>query len=576
MRKDRYGAGLSLAASLVLSVFCGFAVYAAMGFVYAIGDDVIMRDIVSGAFTGKPDGHAIFMKYALGFVLSRFYLFNNHIDWYGFFMAGTLFLALAVILYRGLSAEKSLLWKGAYAGLTVGLFTAVMVFHAAQFEWTVSAAMLGASGLYLYATGTKQGKGQYILEEILIWLLLFLTFCIRPDVFFMVMPGFGISFLWKFVKSGKERKICFQELILPAAVFLTAGVVTLIEASAYGEEGWKEFQKFQAARTQVYDYSGIPSFEANPAFFEELGLSEHEVRNLRHYALYLIEGMDREMMEALSEESMRQNALETRLFGRMKEGITLAWGQFVHKEYFPASLPTLLFFIGILVLAFLYERRALVPLALFWGAEGIFWLALGFVGRLPERVAFSLHLIALLAMGAYFYRLYQKAESRIPQKGKAAAVSGILVLCLAAAVFQWKTAAASNAEKIARDGNYQLFKTACKEEPENIYFVETFMAEPVGGAAVTGRGDFRQNNCVTLGDWYSTSPLDEERFEALGIENAEETILTNPNAYLVVRDVEDTGFLGSYFAYKYPKLSLVLRDVKVIEDRYYYLYQVQR
>ena len=102
------------------------------------------------------------------------------------------------------------------------------------------------------------------------------------------------------------------------------------------------------------------------------------------------------------------------------------------------------------------------------------------------------------------------------------------------------------------------------------------MAEPVGGAAVTGRGDFRQNNCVTLGDWYSTSPLDEERFEALGIENAEETILTNPNAYLVVRDVEDTGFLGSYFAYKYPKLSLVLRDVKVIEDRYYYLYQVQR
>ena len=56
----------------------------------------------------------------------------------------------------------------------------------------------------------------------------------------------------------------------------------------------------------------------------------------------------------------------------------------------------------------------------------------------------------------------------------------------------------------------------------------------------------------------------------------EETILNNPNAYLVVREAEDPGFLGSYFAYKYPEYALVVRDVKVIEDRYYYLYQIQR
>ena len=155
-------------------------------------------------------------------------------------------------------------------------------------------------------------------------------------------------------------------------------------------------------------------------------------------------------------------------------------------------------------------------------------------------------------------------------------MSGILLLCLAGAVFQWKAAAVSNKEKIARDGNYQLFKSACKEEPGNLYFIETFLAEPIGGAVVTTRGDFRQNNCITLGDWYSTSPLDEERFQTLGIENVEETVLNNPNAYLVVREAEDPGFLGSYFAYKYPEYALVVRDVKVIEDRYYYLYQIQR
>jgi hypothetical protein len=101
------------------------------------------------------------------------------------------------------------------------------------------------------------------------------------------------------------------------------------------------------------------------------------------------------------------------------------------------------------------------------------------------------------------------------------------------------------------------------------------MAEPVGGAAVTADGDFRLNRCLTLGDWYTTSPLDQERLEALGIGNVEETLLTNSNAYLVVRDTQDTGFLGTYFAYKYPGSSLICRDVKVIEERSYYLYQVE-
>ena len=111
MRKDSCRAGMSFVLSLAFSAFYGFIIYKAIGFLYAIGDDVIMRDIASGAFTGRPDGHLIFVKYALGFILSRFYLLNPQVDWYGFFMAGTLFLALAVILYRGLSARPTMVYS---------------------------------------------------------------------------------------------------------------------------------------------------------------------------------------------------------------------------------------------------------------------------------------------------------------------------------------------------------------------------------------------------------------------------------------------------------------------------------
>ena len=100
------------------------------------------------------------------------------------------------------------------------------------------------------------------------------------------------------------------------------------------------------------------------------------------------------------------------------------------------------------------------------------------------------------------------------------------------------------------------------------------MAEPVGGAVVTAKGDFRLNRCLTLGDWYTTSPLDTERFEALDIQSVEQTLLENPHAYLVVRDVADPGFLESYFTGKYPDRELILAEIRETGGRLYYLYQV--
>ncbi len=577
-----------MAAALVLSFLCGLLVYHSMGFLYAIGDDVIMRDIASGAFTGTPDGHLVFVRYILGFVLSRLYLLNGKADWYGFLMAGAIFLGLSAILYRGLSAGRGLLWKAGYTGIVLGLFGVSMVFHAAQFEWTLSAAMLGGSGLYLYVTASDSTRGQRILEGSFIWLLLFLTFCIRYDVFFMTMPGFGIAFLWKALRRENGRlSLNFAELPLPLAVFLAAGLAALVESFAYNGQDWETFQRFQTARSEVYDYSGVPSYEGNPAFFEELGLDEHDIRNLRHYALYLVDGMDAAMMERLSLEAVRQHTAQTGFFGRVKEGLHLTASQLADPRYFPVSLPAMLFVFAVLALAFLKRRELLLPFVLFLGTQGILWLGLGVVGRLPERVALSMYLVLLLCAGGYFYRLYSEAGKRdaaVPERTqiqgtagrirKRAAVFGITVLCLGLGGLGWKAAAEANREKLAMDDNYQIFKRQCREEQDSLYFIETYMAEPVGGARVTANGDFGLNRCLTLGDWYSTSPLDERRFEALGIENVKQTILTDPNAYLVVRDIEDPGFFGTYFQHRYPGSTLVLQTVKCVEGRNYYLYQV--
>ena len=567
--------GAALAASVFLTFLCGFLIYNSMGFIYAIADDIIMRDIASGAFTGTPDGHLIFVQYALGYLISRMYLLESSVDWYGFFMAGVILLSLTVVLYRGLSEEKSTRWKVIYALVVLGVFGCAMIFHIAQFEWTVSAAAAGAAALYLYITMQDRGRGKAFLDSALIWLLLVLTYGIRENVFLMVLPGFGIAFLWKFIqKKGGSIRLDFWKLILPAAVFAAVGLMMLIEQRAYSGTQWEEFQRFQSARADIYDYYGVPAYESDPAFFEEIGLDEAELRNLRHYALYLVDGMDAELMEQVAAEAKKQSSQQMGLKSRLKEGAALAVSQAVDSEYFTASIPLLVFLAGAVFLAVLRCRKALVPLLLFLGVEGVLWMYLGFMGRLPERVAFSMHLITMAGVAGAFLRLWEQKEKK-DRKERIAAL--LLMACfLAAAAFQWRASATANEEKLAMDNSYQEFKLLCKESPENLYFIETFMAEPVGGARVSTRHSSQINNCLTLGDWYSTSPLDEERMRRLGIENVEETILNHPRAYLVVRDVEDPGFLGDYFEEKYPGCSLVCRDTVTVEGRNYFLYQVSK
>lgn len=94
MREKEYRIWPGLVVSLLLAFACGVFVYQVMGFTYDIADDIIMRDIASGAFTGTPDGHLIFVRYALGFLISRLYLLNRSVDWYGFVIAGAPFLGL--------------------------------------------------------------------------------------------------------------------------------------------------------------------------------------------------------------------------------------------------------------------------------------------------------------------------------------------------------------------------------------------------------------------------------------------------------------------------------------------------
>ena len=63
-------------------------------FYYDLNDDTAMRDILSGIYTGTPNGHNIQMLYPLGWCIAMCYRLLPSVPWYGIFLCGCQFLAL--------------------------------------------------------------------------------------------------------------------------------------------------------------------------------------------------------------------------------------------------------------------------------------------------------------------------------------------------------------------------------------------------------------------------------------------------------------------------------------------------
>ncbi len=58
---------------IISVIFLFVAIYLLMGINYAVCDDTAMRNIASGAQTGTPDGHLVYIMYPLGWFMATLY-----------------------------------------------------------------------------------------------------------------------------------------------------------------------------------------------------------------------------------------------------------------------------------------------------------------------------------------------------------------------------------------------------------------------------------------------------------------------------------------------------------------------
>ena len=85
---------IALAALAALVLFTGFK----FDYFYDLNDDVLMKDILAGVYTGTPEGHNIQMLWLISAFISLFYRLAGGLPWYGIFLCvchyGCFFLIL--------------------------------------------------------------------------------------------------------------------------------------------------------------------------------------------------------------------------------------------------------------------------------------------------------------------------------------------------------------------------------------------------------------------------------------------------------------------------------------------------
>lgn len=578
--------------------FCFLLLYKQFPFIYDINDDVAMRNVAAGVITGEPDAHLIHIKYVLGLLISGLYRIWPGFDWYGLTMIGIILTAFSCILYRGLAARRGLLWKTAYMVSALLLSACVGVQHITAFQWTVTAAMAGAAGIFLFYTSGAGGRFQIILEEGAAVFLLLLSLMVRDDVFLMMLPPAGLCFCWKYVSFSEKSRLPFsiRHAGVPLGLLLGTLVIFGTEAFAYRTPEWKEFLAYNQDREAIMDYYGLASYEEDAAFYDSLGITPEEAENMQRYSLYLIDDLYSEKMHALAVRSrelyIEQHSTKQRL--RMAaESIWEHWGK---DSYHGTNQICLAAAAAVLAFCWAKNRKQWRLAFCLTAVTGLYWLYLGYRNRILERVGFALYLLMIFSMLAVWYRAVflenKSLRNRPAEKNRNMAEKGtggrlINIEALSgtaawAAVCLLLTLAAFNICRDVKENN--VWRSSYNEEfldvnrymaehPENVYFMTTFSIETYTDNFSVRRA-FAFSNLLSVGGWHTFSPLENEKDAELGIQDPKRDIAQKDNVYVISLENINLRYMDRYYTSLYGEnyLGRELTDTLDYGERVFEVY----
>ena len=315
----------------LIPAFCCLLLFLGIGlawdYYFDLNDDVLIRDILSGVYTGEPEALTAQLLWPLSALLAGLYRVFPGVPVFGAFLwlcqAGSIFLILkrsldavsgsaapGKIRAAGTSSVSGSLKKLCLSLLETLLIAACLLYHLVFVQYTVTAGLLATAAIFTFLTVRERESERAVtfwLRCLPAALLFWLAFCLRSEMGLLLLPLAGVGGIWKWAARAMRGPVFTGR---NAASFLglfgliLAGVLACFGADrlACSDPEWQEFEALFDARTQVYDFydASLRSFEENREFYEGLGLTETQCELLVNYNYGADDAIDAQVMEQIA------------------------------------------------------------------------------------------------------------------------------------------------------------------------------------------------------------------------------------------------------------------------------------
>lgn len=595
---------LTLAVLGVSALLMGFF----FDFYFDMNDDTMMRDIMSGVYSGTPDGHNMQTLYPLGALLALCYQIYGSFPWYGAFLFLCQFGCFFLVGVR-LCTLTDIFCRQKFAGklsclLLLVLFQwGIWLSHMVNVQYTITCGMLVGAAVFLFLTmpeGALFGKDTsplsvkaFLQKSLPALFLVLLAFHLRSEMALLTLPFLGLSgiFCWwedgpVFAKKNLQ-KYGGLFLLLLAGMGLSLGADSL----AYGGE-WRTFRQFFNDRTTIYDfYPEVLPKETLDEDLEKLGVSFGAQILLANYNFGLDERIDAQMLSDVAAYAKEHVGGERDWGAVFKEKLRLYCYRSIHTGDAPYNFLVILGYgVNIIAIAILMRQdvrrllSAAIRLCLIFLVRSALWMFVLMRGRDPERITHPLYLVEFcLLAGLFLSYLWRKAanDSAVSRRGNFAAGRNILLGAAAALLLLsvwglWKGFPAVQADQVRRQEagrEWEAIDTYCRAHPDTFYFEDVYSTVAFSGKLLEWR-DHTLANYDIAGGWMCKSPLYPKKLAAFGIEAAADALAEGQADFIMSHEEESLRGL-SWMEVPYTEKGMAVYIEKYDEiGESYSVYQV--
>lgn len=556
----------------LLILLIGLFVAVRFDYYYDLNDDMLMKDIISGSYTGMPNGHNIQMLYPISWFLSLIYRIVRQISWYGLFFTICHFGCFYLIAVRSMQYVSKVYEKIAIAMVEGLLIFSFLLYEIVFIQYTVTAGLLGATAAFLlYTTDRKLTNKQFWKHNIVSIVLVILAFQVRSEMLLLISPMICVVGVCKW---AEEDRIFAKESIRRYGIIigaLLAGVILSegIHMMAYGSSDWRTFNALFDSRTELYDFQTIPAYDENEDFYQSIGLDKSEQVLFENYNYGIDAEINEKTMAEVAAYAKANRGVEQPVVQHLKESLKEYFHiLFLDKSEILWNQLVIICYIAVAILAiYSYKIRKQNLQFVFWKLPFLFivrsvlWFYIIYRGRIPNRISHTLYVTEVIILMAMLLQLSQMTKDKNIESEKTLKIeqkttTHMRIVYIIATVILVGTAlryAPSGLQYVDNEYNrreavnqeYLQLRAYCAANRDKVYFLDVYSSVAYSEKVFKDTDNTLQNY-EYLGGWACMSPCSKDKLNALGVSSIEEGITSQSNVYVISHVKREIDWLTNY------------------------------